>query len=230
MTTTTEVVYETRSVKTVRGMEARTRAKLERDGWEFVSQTHGTVRSELTFRRPKPKTPWKAIAIGGGALVVVLASIITINALRTNGVSPSGDAATSPSTAPSQPATSGEPTDPSAPSAAPSSPTVTNITVDELLDKLNSPSTSGINVGDQFRITGELFMSDLWMTGASGEYSVMLKAQGGAQDLPVFVNEADAAEWQDGTKVEMVVEMVEVTIDGETTDGWLRAESAQTVP
>jgi len=27
----------------------------------------------------------------------------------------------------------------------------------------------------------------------------------------------------DGTKVEMIVEMVEATINGETTDGWLRA-------
>ena len=52
--TVTSVKYETRSAKTVRGMEARTRAKLEKEGWEFVSQTQGTVRSELTFRRPKP--------------------------------------------------------------------------------------------------------------------------------------------------------------------------------
>ncbi|MGY2747850.1 hypothetical protein ACVWZ8_005032 [Arthrobacter sp. UYCu723] len=69
MTTTTGVKYvkyETRSVKTVRGLEARTRAKLEQEGWEFVSQEQGTVRSELTFRRPKPETPWKLIGTGGG--------------------------------------------------------------------------------------------------------------------------------------------------------------------
>ena len=55
MTTATRVKYETRSVKTVRGLEARTRAKLEQEGWEFVSQEQGTVRSELTFRRDETR-------------------------------------------------------------------------------------------------------------------------------------------------------------------------------
>lgn len=48
MTTTTDIKYETRSVKTVRGTEARTKAKIEKEGWEFVSQTQGTLRSDLT--------------------------------------------------------------------------------------------------------------------------------------------------------------------------------------
>ena len=72
-------------------------------------------------------------------------------------------------------------------------------------------------------------MADLWTTGLTGEFTVMLKAQGGAQDLPVFVNKADAAGWQDGTKVQMILEMGEATIDGETTDGWLRALSVETI-
>ena len=73
-------------------------------------------------------------------------------------------------------------------------------------------------------------MSDLWMSSpATGEYFVLLKAQDGADDLMVFVEESDAAGWQDGTKVEMVVANVEVTINGETTDGWLRAQSAKTI-
>lgn len=123
------------------------------------------------------------------------------------------------------------PTEGDAPSAepVPADPMITDITVDELLNKLNSGEMGGIKVGDQFRLTGELFMSDLWMTGASGDYSVLLKAQDGAQDLMVFVEESDAAGWQDGTKVEMIVAMVEVTINGETTDGWLRAQSAKTI-
>lgn len=106
---------------------------------------------------------------------------------------------------------------------------IVDTTVDELLNKINSADMGGIQVGDQFRFTGELFMSDLWMTGAAGEYTVLLKAQGGAQDLMVFVDEADAAGWQDGTIVEMVVESVEITIDGETSGGWLRARSVSTV-
>lgn len=88
----------------------------------------------------------------------------------------------------------------------------------------------GIKNGDRFELTGELFMSELWMTGAAGEFTVMLKAQGGAQDLSVFVEESDAAGWRDGTKVQMVVESGEATINGETTEGWLRAVSVDTIP
>jgi hypothetical protein len=73
-------------------------------------------------------------------------------------------------------------------------------------------------------------MSDLRMTGAAGEFTVMLKAQGGSQDLSVFVDESEAAGWRDGTKVQMIVEMGEATIKGETTDGWLRALSVETIP
>jgi hypothetical protein len=117
---------------------------------------------------------------------------------------------------------------PASPSLA--EPVVTDTTVDELLDKLNSAQMGGIQVGDRFRLTGELFMSDLWMTGAAGEYTVMLKAQGGAQDLSVFVDKSKTVGWRDGRRVQMIVEMGEATINGETTDGWLRAVSAETLP
>lgn len=46
----------------------------------------------------------------------------------------------------------------------------------------------------------------------------------------VFVDESDATAWGDGTQVEMVVESVEATINGETTDGWLRAVAVTTLP
>ncbi|GGE90993.1 hypothetical protein [Mycetocola zhadangensis] len=226
MTTAPDVQYETRSVKTVRGMETRTRAKIENEGWEFVSQTQGTVRSELNFRRQKPKTPWKLIGIGGGVVALLIAVLLIINAIGGGGSGREGDES-SPSPTPSQVA----PSEASAPSAAPEpAAVITDTSVDELLERLNSAEMGGVKVGDQFRLNGELFMSDLWMTGASGDFFVMLKAQDGAQDLPVFVDESDTAGWQDGTKVEMVVEMVEATIDGETTDGWLRAKSATTSP
>ena len=50
--------YKNMSVKTIRGLEARSRAKWEKDGWEFVSQDQvSRLRSELTFRRLKKKQP-----------------------------------------------------------------------------------------------------------------------------------------------------------------------------
>jgi hypothetical protein len=232
VTTQTEVVYETRTVKTVRGLESKTRTKLEGEGWEFVSQAVGTVRSELTFRRPKPKPPWRLFAILGGVLIVLFV-FIAIMAAITGGseadepTSAQPSASSTPAEAPdnneSEPTADPEPVVPVAPS-------VVDTTVDELLDRRNSADMGGIQLGDQFRFTGELFMSELWMTGAAGEYTVLLKAHDGQQDLMVFVDESDATAWGDGTQVEMVVESVQATINGETTDGWLRAVSVTTLP
>lgn len=67
--------YETRTVKCVRGMEARTAARWQQDGWEVVSQKQGRLQSELALRRPARKLPRNVLAIGGGvaaALVVVI--------------------------------------------------------------------------------------------------------------------------------------------------------------
>lgn len=226
MATGTDVKYETRSVKAVRGLEPRTRAKLEQEGWEFVSQEKGTVRTAMSFRRPKPAVPWKMIGIGGGVFALIIAVALVFSAFEDDGDSNAGAEALPPSTPSQSPTTEAStPSDESAKSA----PAATDITVDELLDKLNSAGMGGIQVGDHFRLTGELFMSELWATGVSGEYSVLLKAHGGEQDLSVFVDESEAAGWRDGTEIEMVVEVGEVTIDGETPAGWLRALSAEEI-
>ena len=100
--------------------------------------------------------------------------------------------------------------------------------MDGLVDKINSANMGGMEVGDQFRVTGELVGAEYWTTGASGDFFVTLKTKAGA-DLIVFVEESDADGWQDGTKVEMVMENVEVTINGETSDGWFEAKSAKTI-
>lgn len=233
MTTATGVKYETRSVKTVRGLEARTRAKLEKEGWEFVSHEQGTVRSELTFRRPKPETPWKLIGAGGGLLALLIVGSLIASAFGGEDSSNSSAEAL-PSPTPSlvvETEAQTAPPEATTPSTEPPTPApvVTAITVDELLDKINSAQMGGIQNGDQFRVTGELFMSDLWMTGASGEYTVLLKAKGGADDLMVFVDESDASGWRDGTKVQMLIKAGEATMNGETTDGWLRALSVETI-
>ena len=220
-------------MKTVRGWETRTKAKLEKEGWELVSQTQGALRSELRFRRLKPKTPWKLIGIGGGTIALLIILLLIINAI-TGGESATEDASSSPTrsqaTATERPAEASTASAEPVPAETRPAASVTDITVDELLDKLNSAGMGGLTVGDQLRVNGELFMSDLWMTGASGDFVVSLKAQGGAQDLPVFADKSDAASWHDGTKVEMVLEMVETTINGETTDGWLRATSVRVIP
>lgn len=74
-----------------------------------------------------------------------------------------------------------------------------------------------------------MFQSGLWGVGATGEYWVLLKAEGGKQDLPVFVDRSLTTGWGDGTRVEMVVKAVERTINGETSDGWLLVKSVKTL-
>ncbi|MCR1160320.1 hypothetical protein NEK97_02445 [Paenarthrobacter sp. UW852] len=82
MTTATNVKYMTRTVKTVRGMEARTRTKLEQEGWEFVSQTQGKLRTELTFRKPQAPVPWKLLSIGAGVVGVLIIGALVMGALE----------------------------------------------------------------------------------------------------------------------------------------------------
>lgn len=73
--------YEFKDVRAIRGTEARTIAKWEEEGWELVSQDQGRLRAHLTFRRPKPKVPWRLVAALGGAGVLV-AAVVTIGALQ----------------------------------------------------------------------------------------------------------------------------------------------------
>ncbi|WP_116450200.1 hypothetical protein [Blastococcus litoris] len=54
-----DVQYEFTTARALRGLEARTIAKWARDGWELHTRDVGTVRTELTFRRVKPKNPWQ---------------------------------------------------------------------------------------------------------------------------------------------------------------------------
>ena len=70
--------YVTRTVRTFRAMEPRTRAKLEREGWEFVARADAPMlRSELTFRRLKKRVPrWAVVAGASVAAVAVLAIVL----------------------------------------------------------------------------------------------------------------------------------------------------------
>ena len=68
-----DVQYELKTVQAIRSTEARTIANWEKLGWEFVSQDKGTLRTEIKFRRPRRQLPWRLIAVGGGALAVLIA-------------------------------------------------------------------------------------------------------------------------------------------------------------
>lgn len=76
-----DITYETNTIRAIRGMESRTVAKWESEGWELVSQKPGKLQTEITFRRPKQRTRWVPWAIGGGAVVVGLTVIITLGVI-----------------------------------------------------------------------------------------------------------------------------------------------------
>ena len=82
--TTEEPQYEVTEVKAIRGTEAKTITNKQQDGWELVTQQQGRLRTTLTFRRPKPKTPWRLWAALGGAGVVI-AGVLTVVALQEDG-------------------------------------------------------------------------------------------------------------------------------------------------
>lgn len=48
--------YELKCVQALRGREGSAKAKWHNQGWELVSESRGTLRTELTFRRRKRKT------------------------------------------------------------------------------------------------------------------------------------------------------------------------------
>jgi hypothetical protein len=50
------VQHEFKSVQALRGRESGAKAKWQNQGWEFVSENRGKLRTELNFRRAKPKT------------------------------------------------------------------------------------------------------------------------------------------------------------------------------
>lgn len=109
-----DVRYQTQVVKSVRGMESRTAAKWQGQGWEVVSTKTGKLSSELTIRRPKPKTPWKLYGGLGGVMVVLIVVLIVVNAVK--GSNATADPADSPSPSAS---TSAVATPNRTPSAAP---------------------------------------------------------------------------------------------------------------
>src|SRR3954464_9368873 len=48
--------YEFKSAQALRGRESSAKAKWQDRGWEFVSENRGKLRTELNFRRGRPKT------------------------------------------------------------------------------------------------------------------------------------------------------------------------------
>ncbi|MCW2854050.1 MAG: hypothetical protein JWM84_3714 [Nocardioides sp.] len=218
------------------GATAQARKSVE-DAKDRGSNLKGHMREQAPTRSKSPdllKNKKALVALAAVALVGI--GGITIGAIAEGD---NKDANTSSSASPSgseTPSSSTEPTPTPSSSATPTKDAekpIVDTTVDGLLDKLNNEPIdgpgAGPKTGDRYRISGPLFESDAWGPTASGHYAVMFKAKDGADDLQVLVEESDASTWANGTKVEMVVELVEVTIDSEKLNGYLQAVSVKTL-
>lgn len=64
--------YESKSARTIRGRQASAIAKWQHDGWELVTQSQGRLRTKMTFRRVKPKTRRRIVAVSGGLIMLLV--------------------------------------------------------------------------------------------------------------------------------------------------------------
>lgn len=80
-----DMKYELKTVRTIRGTEARTTAKWQKDGWELVTQSPGALQTQITFRRPKAKTPWRLLAVSGGFVLLLIIFAVTMGAIQGDG-------------------------------------------------------------------------------------------------------------------------------------------------
>jgi hypothetical protein len=136
------VKHEFKSVQALRGRESRAKAKWHDQGWEFVSENRGTLRTELNFRRVKPKTFGTYLLSSVATLrrlqpktqLALVASCALILAAGTIGIvvgTQSGGDTRKPSAAQTTAST-----------APPAEPTVTGITDNEPLDDAEPSETS----------------------------------------------------------------------------------------
>ncbi|MCP8706981.1 DUF4839 domain-containing protein [Streptomyces sp. AC04842] len=109
-----EIKYEYKTVQTVRGTDGLVISRMQKDGWEFVEQSQGTLRSTLTFRRPKKPIPWPLVGAGAAVLAIIAIVIGTAAALSDGGeqkdeaAKPSAAVSEEPSATPTSTPTSAE--------------------------------------------------------------------------------------------------------------------------
>lgn len=138
MTTDTEITYETKTVRAVRGLESRTIEKMEREGWEVVSQTPGRIQTEIIFRRPTPRSRRVLWIVGGGVFALALAVIFAIGIIgeRDTDSGETASPASSEIAAPSE--------EPSPEAAGTATPAPSPVPDDVVLTPENSPEFASL--------------------------------------------------------------------------------------
>jgi hypothetical protein len=94
-----EIRYEYTTVRAVRGTDSLVISRMQKDGWEFVDQEPGMLRSTLNFRRPKKPVPWRLLGVGAAVLAVAVAGAVAA-ALGDDGGKTDGETTAAPSREP----------------------------------------------------------------------------------------------------------------------------------
>jgi hypothetical protein len=81
-----EIKYEARTIRALRGMEARATGKQQKLGWELVSQKQISMfRTEITFRREKKHLPKYLLALAIGVPVLAFLALVALSAIEGGG-------------------------------------------------------------------------------------------------------------------------------------------------
>lgn len=87
-------------------------------------------------------------------------------------------------------------------------------TPDKLVEKTNNGT---LKSGEEYHFVGEMMNADNWTTGATGNYTVYVKApeQSPMAGMMLYADEHDAERWTDGTKVDFVVNIKDIDVNGD---------------
>lgn len=144
---------------------------------------------------------------------------------------PSERASEEPSEQPSvEPSEEPSPDDTATAGPAPEEVKATKTTLEKLVNRLNSSKMGGIKNGDLFRVIVETIKPEMWFTSVYGDFVVLVKDPDGKRDREVLAEESAAEDWDEGTMVEMVLEIQERVLDGSPQPGYMVVVSAETLP
>lgn len=134
------VKYETKTVRALRGTEARVIAKWEKEGWELVSQTPQKLQTEIVMRRTKAATSHRTIVLVGSLVLVVVGAIVTGVILEQ---APDGTP-----TSPDTPITAEAPTATGTPLEEPATADTSDDAVEVITPETNPDFTALLALGD----------------------------------------------------------------------------------
>ncbi|GAA3957204.1 DUF4839 domain-containing protein [Actinoplanes auranticolor] len=93
-----EIRYKYTTVRAVRGTDSLVISRMQKDGWEFVDQEPGMIRSTLSFRRLKKPVPWRLLGVGAAVLAVVAVAGVVAAALGDEGGKTDSETKAAPAT------------------------------------------------------------------------------------------------------------------------------------